>query len=57
MAWVANEVVSCEAKKESSTVCSSMHGTIKNNHNYTIQIIYIFLEEVQILYDISLHFF
>ena len=33
-----------------------MGGTIKNNHNYTVQIIF-FLEEVQIIYDISLHFF
>ena len=32
-------------------------GTIKNNHNYTVQIIYIFLEDVQIMYGNSLHFF
>ena len=28
-----------------------MHGTIKNNHNYTF-----FLEEIQIIHSINLHF-
>ena len=29
-----------------------MHGTIKNNHNYAF-----FLEEIQIIHSINLHFF
>ena len=39
--------------------CSSihMHGYIKNNNNYIVQIIHFFLEEVQIIRGISLYFF
>ena len=32
-------------------------NTIKNNHNYTIQISMYFLEDIQIIHGISLHFF
>ena len=32
-------------------------NTIKNNHNYMIQISMYFLEDVQIIHGISLHFF
>ena len=32
-------------------------GTLKNNHNYTIQIIHFFIEVVEIINGISLHFF
>ena len=37
-----------------------MHDAIKNDHKYTIQIIYLFLifiEKVQIIDDINLSFF
>ena len=33
-----------------------MHGIIEKNHNYTIQI-KLFWEDVQIIHEISLHFF
>ena len=30
---------------------------VKNNHNYIIQIIHFYLEDVQIIHGVNLHFF
>ena len=32
-------------------------GIVKNNHNYIIQIIHFYLEDIQIIHDVNLHFF